>query len=158
MLAARRLVGVASEMNLRERVTQTQSDKPTLALKPRGEVTRIPKQGYQWPHKKDSCPPKKIVENDWDMFLILICIVLFVISYHSTSLSLTVFLSLSVFVLLVWYPFPNLPLHFYICVCVFSILLSFCFSLYVSLVFFWLSLSGCIIRVIVTVRNSNCGR
>ena len=30
----------------------------TLALKPRGDVTRSPKQGYQWPHKKDLCPPK----------------------------------------------------------------------------------------------------
>ena len=25
----------------------------------RGDVTRSPKQGYQWPHKKDICPPKK---------------------------------------------------------------------------------------------------
>ena len=32
--------------------------EPTLALKPRGDVTRSPKQGYQWHHKKDSCPPK----------------------------------------------------------------------------------------------------
>ena len=32
--------------------------EPTLALKPRGDITRSPKQGYQWPHKKDSCPPK----------------------------------------------------------------------------------------------------
>ena len=32
--------------------------EPTLALKPRGHVTRSPKQGHQWPHKKDSCPPK----------------------------------------------------------------------------------------------------
>ena len=32
--------------------------EPTLALKPRGDVTRSPKQGHQWPHKKDSCPPK----------------------------------------------------------------------------------------------------
>ena len=31
--------------------------EPTLALKPR-EVTRSPKQGYQWPQEKDSCPPK----------------------------------------------------------------------------------------------------
>ena len=30
----------------------------TLALKPRVDVTRIPKQGYQWPHKKVLCPPK----------------------------------------------------------------------------------------------------
>ena len=27
--------------------------EPTLALKPRGDITRSPKQGYQWPHKKD---------------------------------------------------------------------------------------------------------
>ena len=26
--------------------------EPTLALKPRGDVTRSPKQGYQWPHKR----------------------------------------------------------------------------------------------------------
>ena len=32
--------------------------EPILALKPRGNVTRSPKQGYQWPHKKDSCTPK----------------------------------------------------------------------------------------------------
>ena len=30
----------------------------TLALKPRGDITISPKQGYQWPHKKDLCPPK----------------------------------------------------------------------------------------------------
>ena len=30
----------------------------SLALKPRGDVTRSPKQVYQWPHKKDLCPPK----------------------------------------------------------------------------------------------------
>ena len=30
----------------------------TLALKPRADVTRSPKQGYQRPHKKDLCPPK----------------------------------------------------------------------------------------------------
>ena len=30
----------------------------TLALKPRADVTRSPKQGYQWPHEKDLCPPK----------------------------------------------------------------------------------------------------
>ena len=30
----------------------------TLALKPRAYVTRSPNQGYQWPHKKDLCPPK----------------------------------------------------------------------------------------------------
>ena len=25
----------------------------TLALKPRADVTKSPKQGHQWPHKKD---------------------------------------------------------------------------------------------------------
>ena len=39
-------------------VTKHASDGSTLALKPRGDVTRSPKQGYQWPHEKDLCPPK----------------------------------------------------------------------------------------------------
>ena len=34
------------------------SKKSTLALKPRTDVTRSPKQEYQWPHKKDICHPK----------------------------------------------------------------------------------------------------
>ena len=33
----------------------------TMALKPRADITRSPKQGYQWPHEKDLCPPK--IEN-----------------------------------------------------------------------------------------------
>ena len=32
--------------------------RATLALKPRADVTRRLKQGYQWPHKKDLCPTK----------------------------------------------------------------------------------------------------
>ena len=28
----------------------------TLALKPRADITRSPKQGYQWPHEKNLCP------------------------------------------------------------------------------------------------------
>ena len=35
------------------------NERSTLALKPRADVTRSPKQGYEWPHKKDMCPPKK---------------------------------------------------------------------------------------------------
>ena len=59
MLATERLAGVAPEVNLRECVIHTpllSSNKaePTLALKPGGDVTRSPKQGYQWLHKKDS--------------------------------------------------------------------------------------------------------
>ena len=48
--------GVAPEVNLREHILRTpppsaNKAEPTLALKPRGDVTRSPKQGYQWPHK-----------------------------------------------------------------------------------------------------------
>ena len=32
--------------------------EPTLALKPRGDVTRNPKQGYQWPQKR-TCDGQK---------------------------------------------------------------------------------------------------
>ena len=37
--------------------------EPTLALKPRGDITRNPKQGYQWPQKKDMCPPKTFLKK-----------------------------------------------------------------------------------------------
>ena len=55
--------GVTPEVNLRKHISCTppqSSNKaePTVALKPRGDVTISPKQGYQWPHKKDFCPPK----------------------------------------------------------------------------------------------------
>ena len=33
--------------------------EPTLALKPRGDVTRNPKQGYQWPPKR-TCVRQKL--------------------------------------------------------------------------------------------------
>ena len=39
-----------------------------LALKSRAEVTRIPKQGYQWSHKKDSCPPNFFLKNSCDKY------------------------------------------------------------------------------------------
>ena len=48
--------GVAPEVNLREHISHTPPQslnkaEPTLVSKPRGDVTRSPKQGYQWPHK-----------------------------------------------------------------------------------------------------------
>ena len=36
----------------------------TLALKPRADVTRSPKQGYQWSHKKDLYPPKNLKKEE----------------------------------------------------------------------------------------------
>ena len=39
-------------------VTKHASKGSTLALKPRVDIIRSLKKGYQWPHKKDSCPPK----------------------------------------------------------------------------------------------------
>ena len=55
MLATKRLTGVAPEVNHRECITcmplPSANKVPTLALKPRGDITRSPKQGYQWPLK-----------------------------------------------------------------------------------------------------------
>ena len=47
---------VAPEVNLRECIScmplqSSNKAEPSLALKPRGDVTRSPKQGYQWPNK-----------------------------------------------------------------------------------------------------------
>ena len=35
----------------------------TLALKPMTDFTRSPKEGYQWSHKKDLCPPKIFLKS-----------------------------------------------------------------------------------------------
>ena len=47
-----------SEESVVRRQGSTQARESTLALKPKADVTRSPKQGYQWPHEKDLCPPK----------------------------------------------------------------------------------------------------
>ena len=68
MLAVKRSAGVAPEVNLRNSAqARKHASESTLALKPRADVTRSPKQGYQWPHKKDMCPvmdnPTPLVYN-----------------------------------------------------------------------------------------------
>ena len=59
MLAIKRLAGVAQQVDLREcmhihynRLCNANKAEPTLALKPKRDITRNPKQGYQW------LPPK----------------------------------------------------------------------------------------------------
>ena len=68
MPAAKRSACVAPEVDLRVctlHLPPQKSNKaePTLALKPRGDVTRNPKHGYQWPTKKDMCPPKTFLKK-----------------------------------------------------------------------------------------------
>ena len=48
------LAGVTPEVNLSNSMQAREciSEKSTLALKPRSDITRSPKQGYQWPHKR----------------------------------------------------------------------------------------------------------
>ena len=57
MLTSIQLTGVAPEVNLR--ISQARKGS-TLALKPRSDIyiTGSKKQGYQWSHEKDLCPPK----------------------------------------------------------------------------------------------------
>ena len=61
MLAVKRLAGVTPEVNLRnihhKVLSQMQVMLPTLALKPRGNVTRSPKQGISSPIELDMYPP-----------------------------------------------------------------------------------------------------
>ena len=57
MLAAKRSAGVAPVVNLKEYVIRTPLLSSNKAA-PRGDVTRNPKQGYQWAHKKDSYSPR----------------------------------------------------------------------------------------------------
>ena len=55
--------------------------EPTLALQPRGDVTRSPKQGYQCSCKKDSCPPKFFLKKD-----------LLLLRSTDTSIKMTIYL------------------------------------------------------------------
>ena len=68
--AAKRSTHVAPEVDLGECTLHSPPQKankvePTLALKPRRDVTRNIKQVYQWPQKKDMCicPPKTFLKN-----------------------------------------------------------------------------------------------
>ena len=38
--------------------------QPTLTLKPRGDVTRNPKQGYQWPRNRTHVSAKKTLKKE----------------------------------------------------------------------------------------------
>ena len=58
---------VAPEVNLRKHISymppqSSNKAEPTLALKPRGDVTISPKQGYQWPQKW-TCVQQKVVQG-----------------------------------------------------------------------------------------------
>ena len=57
MLISIQSAGVTPEVNLRI----TQARKHTRD--PLGFEIRSPKQGYQWPHKKDLCPPKTFLKK-----------------------------------------------------------------------------------------------
>ena len=68
--STKRSTCVASEVDLREctlhaPLQKVNNAEPTLALKPRGDVTRNPKQGYQWPPQK-TCPPKTFYKKKID--------------------------------------------------------------------------------------------
>ena len=68
MLTSIQSAGVAPEVNLRNRAQARKraSEKSTLVLKHKADITRSPKQGYQWPLKKDSCPTKILKKRKID--------------------------------------------------------------------------------------------
>ena len=67
MLTSVQSGGVRPEVNLRQKSMQGS----TLVLKPRVHITRSPKQGYQWPHKKDLSPfTKNLIQDRIDISFI----------------------------------------------------------------------------------------
>ena len=61
MLTSIQSAGVASEWIWGICCVQARkhtSEGFTLALKSRADITRSPKQGYQWPHERELCSPK----------------------------------------------------------------------------------------------------
>ena len=75
MLATIQSAGVAPEVILRNntQVRKHASEKSTLALKPKADFARRPKQGYQWPHEKDLCQlfisSKNLLKKSFEMLL-----------------------------------------------------------------------------------------
>ena len=69
MQVVKRSAGIAPEVDLREctlhLLPQKQANKadPTLALKSRGDITRNPKQGYQWSQIRHMCPLKTFLKQ-----------------------------------------------------------------------------------------------
>ena len=66
---AKRLVSVAPEVDLGECTLHSPPQKvnkaePTLALNPRGDVTRNPKQRYQWPPKSTCVSAKNFIKKN----------------------------------------------------------------------------------------------
>ena len=62
--------GIALEVNLRERISRmplqsSNKAEPTLALKPRGDITRSLKQGYHWPQKWTCVQKKSLKKNHY---------------------------------------------------------------------------------------------
>ena len=57
MLTSAQPAGVTPEVNQRIIQVRQHAQGSTLALKPRADFTRNPKQEYQWPQEKDLCPP-----------------------------------------------------------------------------------------------------
>ena len=66
MLTSVQSVGVVPEVNQRNspQARKRASEKSTLALEPRADVTRSPKQGCQWPHEENLCPPEIFKKKD----------------------------------------------------------------------------------------------
>ena len=66
MLAIYTSRGVAPQLNLRNvyhiRLCSSNKVETTLALKPRGDITRSLKQGYQWPQKW-TCVQQKFLKK-----------------------------------------------------------------------------------------------
>ena len=51
----------------------------TLGLKPRADITRSPKQGYQWSHEKDLCHPKFLKKKNKININLSIVVIIYVI-------------------------------------------------------------------------------
>ena len=67
MLTSIHSAGVAPEVNLRNPLSAGEVahkwGNPALALKPRADITRSPKQGYQWPTKRTYVLQKFILKK-----------------------------------------------------------------------------------------------
>ena len=62
MLATKKSAGVALKVNLRKHTSRMPLGSVNKALKTRGDITRSPKLGYQWPHKKENASTENFLK------------------------------------------------------------------------------------------------
>ena len=99
------------------RLRQLRIRPPTLALKPRGDVTRSLKQEYQWPNKRDMCPPKVFIKKVLSQYRTKVRLYKYVYMYVCKCMSITINIHITSNRYYSWPRFALISLISYVLLC-----------------------------------------